>query len=164
MNDSDRPLRPYASPPCYAHELAPLPMTDVEICELLNELLESERAGARGLTDMAKQDEARSVAPLLQDVARDEGFFCRMLKGHIERLGGTPSPATGVFYDKLMAREGLDPKLALLDRGQSAVVRMIREALPAIHDETLVDDLNHMIDVHVRNIARCAAAGDEPSA
>ena len=163
MNEPDPPLRPYASPPCYAHELAPLPMTDVEICTLLNELLESERAGAQGLTDMAKQDAARDLAPLLQDVARDEGYFCRMLKGHIERLGGAPSDATGRFYDKLMAREGLDAKLSLLDRGQSAVVRMIQEALPAIQDDRLVADLTHMVEVHVRNIARCASAGGEPA-
>jgi hypothetical protein len=158
MSEFDSEPRPCASPPCFAHELVPEPMTHTEVMAFLNELLESERAGARGVTDMAKQDFAAGMAPLLREVAKDEGFFCRMLLGHIQRLGGVPSQSIGIFYDKLMAREGLDAKLTLLDRGQSAVVRMIRDALPRIVDAALVADLTHMVDVHIRNIARCATA------
>jgi hypothetical protein len=60
-----------------------------------------------------------------------------MLRGHIGRLGGRPSEETGAFYEKLMARQGLAAQLALLDRGQSAVVRMIDEAMPRIADPSL---------------------------
>ena len=51
----------------------------------------------------------------------------------------------------------LAAQLKLLDRGQSAVVRMIDETMPRIADAALRDDLTEMREVHVRNIARCAA-------
>jgi len=154
--DQDEP-RPYASPPCYAHELTPEPASDAEIVKFLNELLEGERAGAQGLNDMAKATSDPALAALLRDVARDEGRYCVMLRGHVLRLGAAATDATGVFYQKLMAREGLAAKLSLLDRGQSAVVRAIEQMLPRIVDATLRADLVEMRDVHVRNIARCNA-------
>jgi hypothetical protein len=157
MTNEDEP-RPYASPPCYAHELAADALTDAEIVTYLNGLLEGERAGARGLTDMARGTRDAALAELLRSVARDEGRYCVMLRTHIQRLGGVPTDATGVFYDKLRAREGLPAKLALLDRGQSAVVRSLDETLPRISDAALRADLLEMRQVHIENIARCAAA------
>jgi hypothetical protein len=79
-----------------------------------------------------------------------------MLARQIERLGGAPSRETGAFYDKLMARETLDDKLRLLDRGQSAVVRILDELLPEIRDAQMRAELVEMREVHVRNIERCA--------
>ena len=159
MTDQDSPgdddIRPYASPACYAHELEPLSAAD--LIAVLNTLLEGERAGAQGLIDMAKRTADGGLKQLLTDVARDEGRFCVMLRSHIERLGATPTEATGVFYDKLMGRDSLPAQLKLLDRGQSAVVRTIEEVLPRIDDTTLSDDLVEMRDVHLRNIALCAA-------
>ena len=125
--------------------------------EFLNTLLEGERAGAQGLIDMAKTPPTRSMKQLLIDVARDEGRYCVMLRSHVQRLGGTATDVTGVFYEKLMAREGLAAQLKLLDRGQSAVVRSIEETMPRIADAALRDDLMEMREVHVRNIALCAA-------
>jgi hypothetical protein len=55
-----------------------------------------------------------------------------------------------------MARETLDDKLRLLDRGQSAVVRILDELLPEIRDAQMRAELVEMRDVHVRNIERCA--------
>jgi rubrerythrin len=155
--DRDDEPRPYASPVCYAHEFEQPPMTNDEIIALLNTLLEGERAGAQGLNDLAKACRAPSLAQLLRDVARDEGRYCVMLRSHVKRLGGEPTDATGVFYEKLMAREGLAEQMKLLDRGQSAVVRMIDAALPRIVDPALRDDFVEMRETHVRNIARCAA-------
>ncbi len=156
-HEDDDEVRPYASPVCYAHEfeVEPLPTTDVIV--FLNTLLEGERAGAQGLIDMAKQTGDAALKQLLSNVARDEGRYCVMLRSHVQRLGGAPTDVTGVFYEKLMARDGLAAQLKLLDRGQSAVVRAIEETLPKINDATLRDDLVEMRDVHVRNIALCAA-------
>jgi len=153
---NDEP-RPYASPVCYAHEFEQPPMTNGETIALLNTLLEGERAGAQGLNDLAKTCRDPSLAELLRDVARDEGRYCVMLRSHVKRLGGTPTDATGVFYEKLMAREGLAEQLRLLDRGQSAVVKMIDAALPRVADAMLRDDFVEMRETHLRNIARCAA-------
>lgn len=144
-----------ASSPCYRHELDQPPLEGRELIDWLNELLEGERAGAQGLNDLAKRH-AEPIATLLCDVARDEGRFCVMLRRHIMALGGEPTAVTGVFYDKLMARETLADQLKLLDRGQGAVVRSLETQLPRLTAPELVQDLREMLDVHVVNIARCA--------
>lgn len=152
------PIR-VASSPCAMDEFA-----DYEpdaLRALLNELIEGERAGTRGLLEMARAPESRDLEALLREVAEDEARFCVMLSHHVERLGGTPSRATGVFADKLARREGLTAKVALLDKGQGAVVDMLEEMLPRIADEALRSDLSEMRDVHRVNIARCAAAAPD---
>ena len=147
--------RPPASPACHAHELQPPAFETQELIGWLNTLLKSERACARGLRDLTGSN-AGTTATLLADIARDEGRFCVMLRRHIVRLGGEPSAATGVFYDKLMAREKLQAQLSLLDRGQAALVRTLETSLPRIHDAELVADLDEMLEVHVVNLRRCA--------
>lgn len=157
MNHEEQDTRPYASPTCYQHELDDVPVLSAEeIAGRLNELLEGERAGARGLIDMKAASTDPALADLLDAVARDEARFCAMLGHHLSRLGHTPSRKTGVFYEKLKARETLEAQLKLLDRGQSAVVRMLEEILPSVRDPQLLADLTEMRDVHVENIRRCA--------
>jgi len=127
--DSDE-IRPPSSPVCHAEEAEANPLATDEMVALLNELLEGERAGAQGLVKLAERQASAPLAELLLDV----------------------------FLDKLLAREGLSAQLDLLDRGQSAVARMILTALPRIPDRALVERLTEMYDVHVENIRRCAEA------
>jgi len=156
----------FASPPCFMHELDSAYlgfMATDEILALLNLLLEAEKAGARGVMRMARETETPGLANELAEVARDEAAFCAMLSKHIRRLGGEPSPATGSFYAKLMARKGEAERLALLDRGQNWVVLKLKEVLPRIGDDALHKDLANMLDVHERNIRHCAElAGTVP--
>lgn len=145
-----------ASSPCAMHEFE-----DYEpqaLIALLNDLIEGERAGARGLLEMAAAPEHADLETLLRDVAEDEARFCVMLSHHVERLGGQASRLTGVFAEKLSRREGLDAKIALLDKGQSAVVQMLEEMIPRIADADLRADLTAMRDVHIVNIERCNSA------
>lgn len=153
MTDNRNSERPPASSPCYAQDLQSEPYGNAELLSLLNELLESERAGARGLTALSKRPLPAEMVSLLLSLAQDEGRFCVMLRENIKRLGGTPSDVTGGFYEKLVTREGLAAQMSLLDRGQSAVVRMLAEMLPRLRDEDLYADLKDMHDVHVDNIA-----------
>lgn len=155
MSHDDREERPCASPPCYQHEFEAR-LTPEAVAARLNELLEGERAGARGLIDMKAASGDPELAGLLDAVARDEARFCAMLGHHLTRLGHVPSRKTGVFYEKLLARETLAARLQLLDRGQSAVVRMLDELLPSIRDPALEADLSEMRDTHVENIRKCA--------
>ncbi|MCR9259857.1 MAG: DUF6306 domain-containing protein [Pseudomonadaceae bacterium] len=147
-------LRKFASSPCYADEMRNEPYGRGELLSLLNELLKSERAGARGLNELSKRPHPPELVALLQALAQDEGRFCVMLRGHIKRLGGIPSDATGTFFEKLITREGLGAQISLLDRGQSAVVRMLAEMLPRLQDDDLYTDLQEMHDVHVVNIEK----------
>src|SRR3546814_20474793 len=82
-----------------------------------------------------------------------------MLTRHVTRLGGTPSRATGAFYDKVVALDSPADRLALVNRGQGWVVRRLREALGRIADGALQSDLEDMLQVHESNIARCNALG-----
>ena len=154
-----------ASPPCFLHELDEAwlgYMTRPEVLELLNRLLEAERAGARGVGLMSRQEPAASRRDALRRVAADEAAFCAMLARHIVRFGGAPSRATGAFYDKLASLDTVGRRLELLDRGQGWVARKLREALPRIADDPLYRDLRDMLETHEANIARCARLrGDE---
>lgn len=149
----------YSSPPCFMHELDPSWLGFAgrdEVLVLLNQLLESERAGARGIGELSGRVEASSRAAL-REVAKDEARFCAMLARHIDRLGGTPSALTGAFYDKLAALGAAGDWQTLLDRGQGWVVRKLERMLPQIGDEALHADLTEMRDAHLRNIERCKA-------
>lgn len=162
---SDAPSGPetetagFASPPCFMHELDPGYLgylNTEELLDLLNVLLEGERAGARGIIEIS-HDAAPEHHEILADIARDEARYCAMLTRHIKRLGGRPSRNTGAFYDKLIGAETFAARLDLLDRGQGWVVRKLRESLPRIHDDSLREDVAEMLDVHERNKARCNA-------
>jgi nitronate monooxygenase len=59
----------------------------------------------------------------------------------------------GAFYDKAMAITDLTERMALLNRGQSWVVRKLRELLPRVRDESLRIDLQKMLESHEANIA-----------
>lgn len=148
-------VRP-ASSPCSMHEFE-----DYEagaLVALLNDLIEGERAGARGLLEMASLPECAGLEALLREVAADEARFCAMLTHHVERLGGQPSRAIGAFADKLALREGLHAKMTLLDKGQGVVVTILEEMIQRVSDDDLRSDLTEMRDVHRVNIRRCAAA------
>lgn len=145
-----------ASSPCTMHEFEDYePAT---LVSLLNDLIEGERAGAQALLKMARTPEFSDLEAMLREVAADEARFCAMLSHHVERIGGIPSRAIGVFADKLSRREGLHSKIALLDKGQSAVVAMLEEMIPRIANDELRNDLTEMRDVHRINIDRCATA------
>ena len=86
------------SPPCYLRDVDPAYagyLTKPEILELLNELIEGERAGARAATQCLTEAEDRDTRSALRRIAIDEARFCAMLSRHVREVGGMPSPATG---------------------------------------------------------------------
>lgn len=151
---------PYSAP-CQMHEADPTYfgyLSTAETIDLLNLLLEGERAGVRAATALRKSAEAEGCTPLVRQVGEGEAWCCAMLDGHIARLGGTPSHAVGRFYDKFIAIDGLAARLAFLNRGQEWVIRKLREDLPKIADERLHADLDEMLRLHVTNVAACEDA------
>jgi len=136
----------------------PPPADTGEIVEFLNELLEAERAGTRVALDSAREQAGGRFADLLEHIRHDEARWCAMLLRHITRLSGQASPRMGAFHGKAMAVEGLEARLAFLNRGQGWVVRKLREMLPRVQDEALRGDLQEMLDAHVANIATTNSA------
>ena len=79
-----------------------------------------------------------------------------MLVRRLKVLGGTPSSKIGGFYEKAMAITELSEHLVLLNRGQSWVVRKLREMLPRVRDDSLNHDLTEMLQSHEANIEAAA--------
>jgi hypothetical protein len=123
----------------------------------LNELLEAERAGAQvgaALVADAADPEFKALAHVIRD---DEVRWCAMLVAALRALGAEPSRAVGGFYDKAMAVEGLEARIAFVNRGQGWVVRRLTAMLPQVRDETLHANLREMLDAHEHNIEAAAA-------
>lgn len=140
-------------------------MNETELLDLLNTLVEAERAGAKVAAAWeAEADDAR-LRRLLGEVKQDEARFSAMLGGLVQHHGGTPSRNTGAFHEKALAMDGpLPERLAFLNRGQAWVIRRLQQALPQIQDEHTRRELQTMLDVHETNVARCDAALAESSA
>jgi hypothetical protein len=146
------------SPPCYLRETDAAYagyLTRQELIDVLNELLEGERAGARATIRFVGESEDKALRTTLRKVAMDEARFCAMLARHVRALGGLPSAGTGVFYDRLIAIPEFPERLAFLNRGQGWVVRKLRDVLRCVRDDRLYGDLKAMLEAHEGNIRRC---------
>jgi 5,10-methenyltetrahydrofolate synthetase len=154
----------YSSPPCYVHEFSPHYSEDLsmlspeKLVELLNTLLEAERAGAKTLTAFL-DDYERDTAAWRQLVAvqRDEAKNCAILIDLIRRLNGIPSDVTGAFLNKALAVDGRAARLQFLNRGQQWVARKISEALPYVDQGFVRGALFAMQESHLLNIEACDA-------
>ncbi len=149
-----------ASSACFAHEADDRYMGYAgreELLAALNELLEAERAGARGaLRTVTQLAGDADLKPLVMAIHRDEARWCGVLTRAIRRLQGAPSPNTGAFYDKAMAIAGSPARLAFLNRGQAWVVRKLQALLPTIRDAALAADLAAMLAAHQCNVEQVA--------
>lgn len=173
-----------ASPVCYAADADDAYMGYAprdEIIAALNMLLEAERAGAKVALASAKLvtsterggSAKRATGPAADDVSNggglagygalmlsvrdDEARWCAMLSGHIQRLGGEPSPKTGDFHGKALAIADPLERLAFLNRGQAWVVRKLDELIRRVRDDGLHADLRAMLDSHRDNIGEADA-------
>jgi nitronate monooxygenase len=121
--------------------------------ELLNLLLEAERAGARLLAAWSDELPPRSRAcERLREVQRDEARNCAVLIHLLLEAGVAPSMATGDFYRKGLAIRGWRERLQFLNRGQAWVARRIAAALPGIEAPQGRRLLQAMHDSHVGNM------------
>lgn len=143
------------SSPCSMHEVGDVYAGYADKDELItfcNELLEAERAGARVSLESAHTANSAPLAGLLKTIQRDEARWCAMLVRHLKVLGGIPSSEIGGFYEKAMAISELSERLVFLNRGQSWVVRKLREMLPRVRNYSLNNDLTEMLQSHEANI------------
>ena len=157
----------YSSPPCYAHEFSTHYSEDLsmlsseKLVELLNTLLEAERAGAKVLAAFLDDYERDTAAwRQLAAVQRDEAKNCAILIDLIRRLNGTPSDATGAFQNKALAVKGRVTRLQFLNRGQQWVARKISEALPYMEQGFVRGPLFAMQESHLLNIEACDALAE----
>jgi Domain of unknown function (DUF6306) len=97
--------------------------------EILNLLLESERAGVIALDSLAAQVENDELKHLLTTSREDEGTAVRELEDLIRSAGGVPSQRIGPFAAKVAIAGTLSQQLKLLIHGEEWVARKVEEAL-----------------------------------
>jgi hypothetical protein len=138
-------------------------LANEELAELLNTLLEAERAGAKVLAAFLDEYPRESAAwNQLQRVQRDEAKNCSILIDSIRSLGNTPSSSVGEFFNKALAVQGRAARLKFLNRGQGWVARKIAEALPRIPQGPIHEMLLEMYSSHIANIEACDALLPNP--
>jgi hypothetical protein len=159
---ADSDTRPeLSSPACAMREADDAYMgyaDKTELAEFLNVLLEAERAGALVTLETAREAKDGPIAPLMQDIAKDEQRWCAMLLRQLEVLGAPASEAVGAFHGKAMAIADLGERVTFVNRGQGWVVRKLREMLPRVRDDRLHADLTDMLTSHEVNIRRADEA------
>lgn len=121
--------------------------------QILNLLLESERAGVVALDALAAEVAQSELRQLLLTSKDDEGATARQLEELIRAAGGTPSDKLGPFADKVAAAASLRDRLQLLIHGEEWVARKVEEALALapnggpIHDYLLKMANRHRFEV-----------------
>jgi bacterioferritin (cytochrome b1) len=123
-----------------------------ELIDLLNALLEAERAGVETANHLIKDYQIEELKAQYKQLKQDEAWSCAGLHKSIVREGGVPSMQVGDFIDKITALETLKDKLKLLIKGQAWVARKIDLAISyGAHSET-EEFLREMKEKHHVNI------------
>lgn len=102
---------------------------DKPLEDMLNLLLESERAGVAALEQLEREVEHKELRQFLQG---ERGVEMRNVEGLellIRNSGGTPSQKVGPFAAKVAALKTVREKLDLMARGQAWAARKTEEAL-----------------------------------
>lgn len=122
---------------------------DSALEQILNLLLESERAGVKALEQLAPQVEQDELRNFLLGERAEELSNVNGLEGLIRTGGGTPSNTLGPFAEKVAALKSIRERLSLLSRGQEWVARKVEEALAIAPAEGPVHDfLQSMANRH----------------
>jgi nitronate monooxygenase len=130
-------------------------MTRDERVAFYNQMLESERAGARALVVFLDDfDRTTEEWKLLRRIHEDEAHNCALIGELLKKAGAPYSHATGEFYDKAVAVKSKAERIEFLARGLKWAVRKFEAALPGLDGEAKAL-FTRMRDTHLRSIAAC---------
>ena len=113
---------------------------DKPLEQMLNLLLESERAGVAALERLAPEVEQEELRHFLMGERDEEARNAQRLEALISEGGGTVSTKIGPFADKVAALDSIRDRLNLMSRGQEWVARKIEEALAIAPEEGPIRD------------------------
>jgi hypothetical protein len=126
---------------------------DQALTQILNLLLESERAGVAALDHLLNEITQGELRKLLSTSREDEATTASHLETLIRSGGATPSAKVGEFAAKVAAADSLQDRLKLLIHGEEWVARKVEEAIaiaPAagpIHDQLRAMANRHRFEV-----------------
>lgn len=131
-------------------------MSDGELDDFLNRMLEAERAGAKALV-VFMDDWPRNGAEwkTLRRIHEDEAHNCALIGEQLKRRGRHYSHATGEFYAKAVAVRGARERIKFLARGLRWAIREFDQALPKITDPEVRKLFAGMGERHRRSAAVC---------
>lgn len=131
-------------------------MSDAELDDFLNRMLEAERAGAKALVVFMDDFPRHSSEwTILRKVHEDEAHNCALIGEQLKRRGRDYSHATGEFYAKAVAVAGARQRVAFLVKGLRWAIREFDEALPKIADVEINGLFQGMKERHRRSVERC---------
>jgi nitronate monooxygenase len=122
---------------------------DQALTQILNLLLESERAGVAALDALLNEVTHDELRKLLTTSREDEAVTASQLEALIRTCGDTPSAKVGAFAAKVAAAGSLQDRLKLLIHGEEWVARKVEEAIALapvagpVHDQ-----LQKMVNRH----------------
>ena len=116
--------------------------------DLLNLLLEAERAGVQALRGMSEETADPEVKALFQYFSEVEVKDCATLEKLIHDHGGTPSTKTGDFAEKVLNLDSLHDQMNLLSRGQAWTARKVEQALALKPPPQIAAFLEEMANRH----------------
>jgi N-methylhydantoinase B/oxoprolinase/acetone carboxylase alpha subunit len=102
---------------------------DQALTQILNLLLESERAGVAALDALIPEVAQDELRKLLTTSREDEAATAARLEALIRAGGETPSAKVGDFAIKVAAAGSLQERLKLLIHGEERVARTVEEAM-----------------------------------
>jgi rubrerythrin len=119
-----------------------------ELEDLLNLLLEAERAGVQALQGMSEETADPEVKSLFRYFSEVEVKDCASLEKLIHDHGGTPSAKTGDFAEKVLNLDSLHDQMNLLSRGQAWTARKVEQALALNPSPEIAAFLKEMANRH----------------
>ena len=131
-------------------------MSEAELVDFLNRMLEAERAGARAL--VVFMDDWPRHGPewqTLRKVHDDEAHNCALIGEQLKRRGRDYSHATGEFYGKAVAVNGARERIGFLVKGLRWAIREFEQALPRIDDAAVKQLFQGMRERHLRSATTC---------
>ena len=119
------------------------------LAQILNLLLESERAGVIAIDSLLAEGTPGELRQLLATSREDEAATAVQLEELIRSNGSVPSEAVGSFATKVTAAGSLAERLKLLIHGEEWVARKVEEALALAPPIGLIhDQLQRMANRH----------------
>lgn len=133
------------------------PLSDSELDELINLLIETIRAGAKVAAVFACRASCQDKRGMYLDIQADASKAIQQLSRVLKARGVEPSDATNGFFDRAMELPERSDRVAFFVRGQAWLLATLHEALPHLPDPEIATVFRECAEQVERNRAQAQA-------